>query len=297
MRLGFAPLGAGIIAVLAVWGCSSGGSTGGFADAGSGSSGTSYGGVGQGGSSTGGTSNGGTAAAGGASGAAGGPSSGGSSGNGGVGGNGGGAGLQPCDPFAPSCASDSKCGIYSDANEQWKTACFPLASAPIAVDGACTQAASGGDDCVAGAVCIYGKCRQYCGGSAASPTCPAAETTCALFDGPVPICLPRCHPLIQDCRTVGEGCFIVRGSAICAPHGQLSSLDSCKHYNDCRMGMQCVPSASLPSCTSTACCTWFCDLSDTDQCPYLAAGASGKSVFSPAQAPPEYRDAGWCTAQ
>ncbi|MEM6993405.1 MAG: hypothetical protein AAF721_23025, partial [Myxococcota bacterium] len=94
--------------------------------------------------------------------------------------------------------------------------------------------------------------------------------TCVVAnDGILPLCLPSCDPLMQDCPADG-GCYLVEGIAVCAPvSGTLLSGDACGSANACTPGLACVDGGG--GCAlGTSCCGPYCDVGD----PGCTAGLS-----------------------
>lgn len=131
-----------------------------------------------------------------------------------------------CNPVAQTgCMAGEKCTWIVDVDatmtddEVGHIDCVPLAATPTPDGAACADAVSnvngGADTCVAGDLCISGKCKPICdpqtgaGGSAAGacPTDFACTTYAGVFSvgGPAVagVCEPACDPLTQQLKVGG----------------------------------------------------------------------------------------------
>ncbi len=165
---------------------------------------------------------------------------------------------------------------------------------------------SGHDSCGDGAMCWNGNpdtgmgvCIAFCEGSPTAATC-ASGTTCAILNnGTLPICLPDCDPLAQDCEGYDELCLPHPDSTgyICALNasGDMAPYGTpCNYANSCNAGLICVDSAGVPEaeCASASgCCSPICSISGSESCPGM--GQTCEPMFDPQ--PPGYEDVGVCT--
>jgi hypothetical protein len=212
-----------------------------------------------------------------------------------------------CSIWDQDCPAGEKCNAWaSDGGSAWNaTACFPVAPSPDGVGQSCTvdgSGVSGIDTCVEGAICWdvdgetnVGECVAYCSGSPAAPQC-SPGTHCAIANNEVlAVCVPQCHPLLQDCPA-GQGCYGIDGSYVCAPDasGGAEFGDPCEFINACSPGYECGSSEFVNACAgSIGCCTPFCDASSlVHDCPGIAHECV--PVYEVGQAPPGYEDVGMC---
>jgi hypothetical protein len=169
-------------------------------------------------------------------------------------------------------------------------------------DGSST---SGNDTCAEGSLCWdpdpdsnVGTCVAFCEGPADSPSCEAGTLCGVNNDGVLPICLPTCDPLAQDCENTDNLCLptpasdgyycVLDASQQMAPYGA-----PCSYLNGCNTGLLCVDPAGVPEpeCASAwGCCSPMCSLAAAEPCP--GAGQTCEPVFDPQ--PPGYEDVGVC---
>lgn len=219
-----------------------------------------------------------------------------------------------CDVFAQDCPDGDKCMPWaSDGGQSWNsTTCSPVVRNPGQVGDICTvegSAVSGLDDCDVGTMCYsvsvetgMGTCFELCGGSAGAPTCD--EGLCAVYnDGNLPLCLPDCDPLLQECP--GQQLCLASPSA----NGFVCILDSlpfsvgdhgapCEFVNTCDPGLFCAVPEIVPGCLNPGgCCAEFCDLSVPDPASQCTAQAEGQEClpwYGVEAPPPGYEDVGFC---
>ncbi len=179
-----------------------------------------------------------------------------------------------CEPLGQDCMACAKCSPYG-TNGNWNAArCVGVNANPAAVGESCIvidSPTSGIDNCEAGSMCwdvdvdtLTGTCLEMCTGPASSPSCETPGTVCAVGnDGILPLCLPACDPLEQNCPA-GEGCYILNEASICAPtSGAVGSGESCGSVNACSPGLGC--SLGGGGCDATlSCCGAYCDESAPD---------------------------------
>lgn len=95
-----------------------------------------------------------------------------------------------CDPLAPAgqqgCNTGQKCAALTRPSQPASCDVAAIGCVPagyLAIGEACTWWPEGADDCVAGAICVVGTCRDVCGfGGGASEAC-AHGLTCARLPG------------------------------------------------------------------------------------------------------------------
>lgn len=187
-----------------------------------------------------------------------------------------------CSYWDQDCPPGQKCMPYSTDGETVNaTRCSPIAPDPAAPGEACVvqdNPLSGLDTCDGTSMCWFvdpqtleGTCFGFCMGSELDPTCAQPMHWCPISsDTVVPLCIPQCHPLEDDCPP-GEGCYAVHESFACAPDasGRAGAYgDPCEFLNACDPGLQCVNPAAVPGCAAFGCCSPFCDITDPDaSCP------------------------------
>jgi len=218
-----------------------------------------------------------------------------------------------CDIWNPDdCVEGEKCTSVACAigGNSWDSnVCRPINGEAAAGDECMYtdgSGVSGNDTCGAGTMCWnadadtgLGTCIAFCTGSPDTPSC-AAGTSCAILnDGTLPICLPSCDPLAQDCEASNELCLPDPSGTgyICAldASGQMAPYGTpCNYANSCNAGLICGDPAGVPEpdCASAGgCCTPMCAISGPAQCP--GEGQSCEPVFDPQ--PPGFEDVGYCT--
>jgi hypothetical protein len=181
-----------------------------------------------------------------------------------------------CDPWLQDCPRGSQCNPTNmcGVGDTWaSTRCFPLDRYPAKIGEACTtedSPYSGDETCGLDGFCwnvhpttYIGTCAALCTGSPADPFCADPNTACLIAnDGALPLCLPSCDPLLQDCED-GEGCHPVTtmGEFVCMPFG--APIETDRHPTWCSAGSTDVDPALLASaCTvdQPPCCATYCDL-------------------------------------
>jgi hypothetical protein len=138
-----------------------------------------------------------------------------------------------------------------------------------------------------------GVCQPFCTGNADDPTCEYDESCLFYFAG-VPLCFPKCDPLLQSCPT-GEGCYPDEEAAgntgfICLPTVGEDQMvgDTCWLLSNCEPGLLCVTSSFFPGCDApVGCCTQLCDISMPDPCPALDPGLECISWYYQGGMPPD----------
>ena len=218
-----------------------------------------------------------------------------------------------CDPFEQDCGDGEKCMPYSvDGDQTWNgLRCVPVAPEPKQLGESCNapQGPVGGeDDCDVGLMCwnvppegTEGTCTAMCTGSKSSPTCAASSTVCAVYnEGVLPLCLPTCDPLGQDCPAAqicipqGGGSAFVCAIDASPDTGQYG--DPCLAFNKCDPGLFCAASSAVPGCTETVgCCTDYCDLSVADPDAQCTGAVDGQACVPFSETPaPGYENLGAC---
>ena len=163
------------------------------------------------------------------------------------------------------------------------------------------------DDCDEGSMCWdadadtgLGTCVAFCEGSLDMPTCLAGNTVCSVFnEGALPLCLPNCDPLAQDCDN-GNLCIPSNSEAgyVCvldASGGMGPYGTPCMYANSCNAGLLCITPEAVPEpdCASASgCCSPYCDLDAANACP--GTGQQCEALYEEGMAPPGYENVGIC---
>lgn len=202
---------------------------------------------------------------------------------------GGGGGM--CNPRTQDCADGEKCTAYAtpmsmvgwDANQ-----CVPAPMNGGGIGDPCQiddgqSVFSGLDNCAAGGFCFNfdfmtgkgGACIEFCKEDDTCPMTNGGNAGCleAANKGVLPICLPKCDPLIQDCADM-QGCFgdpsIEFFFCAAVDPGPNTGLDNspCEYTNACQPGFSCAAAAVVDGCDPMAvgCCTPFCTVGDNTDC-------------------------------
>ncbi len=218
-----------------------------------------------------------------------------------------------CDIWNDDCDVGEKCMPWAnDGGSFWNaTKCVPIARNAAQVGDPCMvegSGVSGIDDCDKDAMCWdvdletnEGTCVAFCDGDEANPTCTDPVTQCVITnDGVLVLCLPTCNPITPDTCSEGQGCYPVDDAFACAPDasGELGGYgDPCEFINVCDPGLFCADATTVPSCTSAACCSPFCDVTDPDasaNCPGAAGGQECTPWYEDGNTPPDLDDVGAC---
>lgn len=216
-----------------------------------------------------------------------------------------------CDPFAQNCPAGEKCTPWAnDGGGSWNsTKCAPVGPDPDQPGEPCTvqgNPTSGNDSCDVGSMCwdvdtdtSIGTCVPLCTGSPEMASCPE-PLACGVFnEGNLPLCLPQCDPLAQDCPPE-DTCILspTRTDFLCifdasGDDGQL--FDPCDFANTCEPGLTCDASTSASECDpdASSCCTPFCDLTLPPSCP--GAMQTCQPFFKMEPAPPGHENVGICS--
>ncbi len=217
-----------------------------------------------------------------------------------------------CSLWAQDCGDGEKCMPWAnDGGSAWNSSrCTPIDSVPGQPGDACTvegSGVSGIDTCDTGSMCWNvddknaGICAPLCTGSEGAPLCDDITTTCVIAnDGFLPLCLPSCDPLSQDCQD-GSGCYPSENGFVCVPDASGPDLggygDACEFTNACDPSLLCAGAGAVPGCDSARCCTSFCDLSDAEpsaNCEGVSGGQECISAFPEGMVPPGSEDVGFC---
>ncbi|MEM9453863.1 MAG: ribulose phosphate epimerase [Myxococcota bacterium] len=212
-----------------------------------------------------------------------------------------------CDIFAQDCPDGEKCAPWAnDGGTSWNaTRCVPIAQDPGAPGEPCmveSNGLHGIDDCELGAVCWYvnsetleGTCLALCTGDPSNPHCEDPNSTCHITsDGPI-FCIPRCHPVAQDCSE-GFACYPRLDEFTCAPDasGDMGAAgDPCEFINVCDPGTFCASADSVPDCPGAlGCCSPFCELGDP--MPPCLPGQVCTPYYEEGSAPRGLEQIGYC---
>ena len=116
----------------------------------------------------------------------------------------------------------------------------------------------------------------------------------------MPLCLPQCDPLLQNCAE-GSACYPGDEGFVCVPDASGPELgaygDACEFTNACDPSLLCIGAAAVPGCESSRCCSDFCDMADPEPssgCGGVAQGQECIAFFPEGQAQPGYEDVGFC---
>lgn len=223
-------------------------------------------------------------------------------------------GNMECDLFAQDCPIGEKCTPWAnDGSENWNaTRCVPVAPDPDQPGDPCTaedESASGLDSCDQGSLCLdvddetlMGTCVALCTGTLEMPTCEPEGTVCAISNEVLPLCLPACDPIAQDCP-MGDGCYPIQGVWACANDASDGAGygEPCEFINVCTPGLVCLDGSEVPpgeACEGMAgCCTEICDITDPAgdmQCMGAPGGQICEPWFEAGQAPAGLENVGVC---
>jgi hypothetical protein len=215
----------------------------------------------------------------------------------------GGGGASECDPTAQDCPMGEKCTAWSnDGGTFWNaTRCVEVGGTNVAGDPCLVEGngVSGLDDCDVGHICLntneenIGVCVAFCEGK--DLMCASGDACAVYNDGVLPLCLPGCDPLLQDCPA-GQACIDTPNQTfICFSDASGSAGadgDACPPEdgeNSCDPGQWCGPNSA--GCMDVNCCTPYCDL-DAPQC--TAPDECVSFYGDPGAAPPGFEDVGVC---
>ena len=220
-----------------------------------------------------------------------------------------------CDIFNQDCPEGQKCAAYdADEDGAWdSTKCVEI-TGDGQLDDPCAAepGATGVDDCDAGYMCWnvdeegMGTCFALCTGDVENPMCPEGGTCTICQTCVIPLCIPDCNPLEQDCGD-NEVCIGDPNSNgfVCvldASQGEAPEGTACEFANVCNPGTMCVNPDFYPApgCEGQlGCCAPFCntDNGDTDCEGLSVANAACVPYFEDGEAPPDYENVGVCGLQ
>ncbi len=210
-----------------------------------------------------------------------------------------------CSTWEQDCLPGDKCMPWAnDGGGVWNaTRCSPIVEDPGEVGDPCTvtgSITSGIDDCELGAMCFYvnprtlegGTCVALCRGDETSPQCEPPDTAC-IPSSNLPLCLPRCDVLMQDCPE-GQACHDVGEDFVCVPYepGPGAPGQSCAEIAACDPGNFCAQAEVVPDCMSPACCTPYCQTDDP--MPPCLPGQICVPYYEKGEAPPGSELLGAC---
>ncbi len=115
-----------------------------------------------------------------------------------------------------------------------------------------------------------------------------------LNDAVLILCLPVCNPAVPDCPE-GQGCYPLGDQFLCLPAPTVdpgSAGESCEDIAVCDPGLACVEPQLVPDCTSAACCSPYCNV--TDPMPPCLPGQQCTAWYGPGMAPEGLEDLGVC---
>lgn len=215
-----------------------------------------------------------------------------------------------CNPFTQDCPEGNKCSPWAnDGGTSWNaTKCVPIDPDPDQPGDPCTvqvSGTSGIDSCDLHSMCwdvdvdtLIGHCVPFCTGSPENTICPDGLTCIVANEGNLPICLPSCDPLQQDCAP-GDVCISHPNEPgfVCIFDGsgdEGQSFDACDFANECDPGLLCNQPTAASECDFEAqgCCLPFCDLSLPVDCP--GAMQTCQPAFEMGTAPEGLENVGFC---
>ncbi len=217
-----------------------------------------------------------------------------------------------CSLWDQDCMDGEKCMPWAnDGGSSWNASkCTPLEAEADQPGDPCTvegSGVSGVDSCAVGSMCWNvgeegtGTCVALCGGSQEAPLCDDPTATCIIAnEGFLPLCLPLCDPLLQNCSE-GSACYPGDEGFVCVPDASGPDLgaygDPCEYTNACDPSLLCIGAAAVPGCESARCCSNFCDLGEPEPsagCGGVAQGQECISAFPEGQVQPGFEDVGFC---
>ncbi len=210
-----------------------------------------------------------------------------------------------CDFYQQDCKPEFKCAPLDAPiclSDQFK--CVPLSEPAVGHGELCTLSngiCGGVDNCEIGSFCslvdgqqIFGTCLATCMGSIGEGfKCSAPTQECVRIGGDVSVCIPRCHPLKQDCDA-GQTCSYqgLQFGMACIAQDPMPSglLMPCESEKDCEVGLSCAPEGA-PGCQGP-CCTPFCNVQDANSCASVPDSTCIALEFS--EPSPDLADLGTC---
>ncbi|MBZ5713555.1 hypothetical protein [Nannocystis pusilla] len=212
-----------------------------------------------------------------------------------------------CDVYAQDCPSGFKCTAEGPPPlDSESITCSPIVAEPDQAGEPCqvlVEGHFGPDTCDIGLFCddvdpqtSTGTCAVMCQGSAGEPLCDVGSVCLGYSE--IPLCIPRCDPLVQDCPA-GDSCVYAGGPGfVCLeihdlPANQL--FEGCGDHWQCAPGLSCVAGEVAEECVigvdGPGCCSPFCDLS-SPSCPGL--GQQCRAFYEPGEAPSGLENVGVC---
>ncbi len=170
----------------------------------------------------------------------------------------------PCDVVSQNCpTSTDRCNYVGLADGGVTRACVPAGT--LAEGAPCTT-----DTCARGLVCVGGSCAKYCyqtTNCTGAGQCISSVTIPGTVEVPLTcVTLMTCDPLLQNCPTTTDGCYLTQSGPSCLPGGTAANGASCASAN-CVKGSICLGASQaagvchqfcnkdggMPSCPSGAC--------------------------------------------
>ena len=195
-----------------------------------------------------------------------------------------------CDPGdLLACPSGEKCTAIEFNGVQNVYECVSDAGTLMPYQACLPAPVSGQDNCPIGHLCVaqdddmtMGVCLPMCGQNG---TCEGACTPAPVID--VPVCGELCSPLASECTSV-LACMRDGDLFGCRYPGEFDVGvlgDPCDgvDLSGCSEGLGCIQGNLVNGCTTSHCCTPYCDLSASDPgCPSPAScEALGENLSQP----------------
>lgn len=214
-----------------------------------------------------------------------------------------------CDVWLQNCPEGQKCTPYSqDGHGDWDSLrCVPITPTPKNAGEPCVfldnDYFSGIDNCDRGLSCWSDGpewtyiCMPLCEGTSEAPLCAPGYSCLINSAGVLPICLPDCDPVAQNCLVAGHRCVPDPENTKlfkCEPDSsgmQGAVFDLCLDTSQCDPGTLCMSNASM-ECGMSSCCVPFC-LVGKDDCP--GVGQVCQPWYQNVPAPPGLAHVGICT--
>ena len=215
-----------------------------------------------------------------------------------------------CNAGSQDCTPGLKCTPYRCDPQGCctdSTKCTPVSGVKSYGEDCYRDGVAGVDDCAPGLYCMPngdssggsgpGDCMQLWIPPAAGIQHHCDQLGrpgehCFNFNGgSMPVCLPACDPLAQDCAE-GEGCYLGLDNFICAdpalPMGQNGQAGAgCDTEQACNPGLLCADASINPACnfpcTSVAvcgCCAAACNLASVNPNEFCGVGEQCSPVFA-----------------
>ena len=240
--------------------------------------------------------------------------------------------MTTCNPLTQGgCNPGEKCTWINDQDNPpiGHVGCAPdPGAAGIAIGSACTDPVAGPmgyDNCVKGAVCLSGECKQVCDQAGGAPTCDANHSCTRYADffevggtAVAGVCDPACDPLTQDIKvgTVTQACGSVSATMptkgcygyddySCAPAGMSvyaltdrmaprTNASGNPYLNGCAPGF--IPFFYEMTGSTVTKCTGLCaalEVDNTAQPPPAAGLFPGQATETRTTLTPAQRDDGY----